>query len=83
MNPYMIVEYSGFSTIPLGQRFTDYHVCTSMAPFNPLWIFGWNSPECFQYCLFVTLFCRNQINNSLDLGYFTNEYLNRIVSNKN
>lgn len=38
MNPFQVEEYSGFSTVPLGQRFSDYRVCASMAPFNPLWM---------------------------------------------
>lgn len=36
MNPYMVDEYSSFSTIPLGQRCTDYSVYASMASFYPL-----------------------------------------------
>lgn len=51
-------------------------------PWPPLTLFGWSSPECFQYCLFVTLLCRRQINNSLDLAHFAKEYFKSMISNK-
>lgn len=54
-----------------------------MLPWPPFTLFRWSSPECFQYCLFVTLCWRKQKTNSLDLGHFINEYLKGIITNKN
>lgn len=80
--PYPVGKYSGFSTIPLVQRFNHCCLCASMAPLNPSWK---KQPWvllvlliCNFFTLFYFFFCKNQINeinDSLVLGCFTNELL--------
>lgn len=73
---YMQEHYSGFPT-SLWDK--DYCFCASMGHFNPPLM---KQIECFQGGLFVTLLCRNQVNNSLDLGDFANEYSKSVTKRK-
>lgn len=86
--PYPVGKYSGFSTIPLVQRFNHCCLCTSMAPLNPPWMKQPWVLLVLLICNFFTIFfffCKNQINeinDSLVLGCFTNELLSTMSCNK-
>lgn len=71
------------STLVFPPSLLDKDLLTTVfvLPCVSLILLWWNSPECFQCGLFVTLLWRNQVNNSVDLGDYSNEYLKSVIKN--
>lgn len=80
----MLIRYMSTQVFPSSLLGKDLLTTMFVLPWPPLTLFGWSSQyfESFQYCLFVTLLCRRQINNSLDLAHFAKEYFKSMISNK-